>query len=157
MKVRDIMTSGVHCVRQEESLSFAAAKMRQLNVGVLPVCHQDRLTGLITDRDITVRAVAEGRDPVNTPVQAIMSHDIVYVFEDQDLEAAARVMELNQVRRLPVLSREKSLVGILSLGDVATQAGIVLSGEALREISQRSAGAANANLIPEGSKPKAAN
>jgi CBS domain-containing protein len=136
MKVHEIMTSGARCVGPDASLIAAATVMKELNVGSLPVCDQDRLAGIITDRDIAVRGVAEGRDLEGTPVRAIMSPEVIYAYEDQDLADAARVMEINQVRRLPVLNREKKLVGILSLGDVATDGDARLSAEALREISQ---------------------
>ena len=136
MKVREIMTTGARCIAPDASLTKAASLMRELDVGSLPVCENDRLTGMITDRDIAIRAVAEARDLPGTPVRAIMSSDVVYAFDDQDVEDAARVMELNQIRRLPVLNREKKLVGFLSLGDMATGTSDRLSGEALREISQ---------------------
>ena len=136
MKIHDIMTPHARCVCPHESLVLAATLMRDLNVGALPICDNGRLAGVITDRDITVRAVAEGSDPNSTPVQAVMSHDLVYVFEDQEMEEAARLMEVKQIRRLPVLSREKRLVGIVSLGDLAVDGGMQISGEALKEISQ---------------------
>jgi CBS domain-containing protein len=136
MKIREIMTSGARCISPDASLTKAASLMRELNVGSLPVCENDRLAGMITDRDIAIRAVAEARDLPGTPVRAIMSPEVVYAFEDQDVEDAARVMEMNQIRRLPILNRDKRLVGILALGDIATEAGDRLTGEALREISQ---------------------
>lgn len=130
------MTSGARCVGPDESLTTAAGIMRQLDVGALPVCENDRLAGIITDRDIAIRGVAEARDPSITPVRTVMSPQIVYAFEDQNVKEAAHIMEEHQVRRLPVLSRDKRLVGIVSLGDVAKEASTGLSGEALREISQ---------------------
>lgn len=136
MKIQDIMTPHARCVCPQESVAIAASLMRELNVGALPVCDNDRLAGVITDRDITVRAVADGADPKSTPVQAIMSHELVYIFEDQEIDEAARLMEVKQIRRLPVLNRNKRLVGIVSLGDMAVEAGTQISGEALKEISQ---------------------
>lgn len=136
MKIREIMTSGARCIGPDASLTKAASLMRELDVGSLPVCDNDRLTGMITDRDIAIRGVAEARDLSGTPVRAIMSQTVVYAFDDQDVEDAARVMEMNQIRRLPILNRDKRLVGIVSLGDVATGTTDRLSGEALREISQ---------------------
>ena len=137
MKVHEIMTSGAHCVGPDVSLIRAATLMRELNVGSLPVCEGHRLMGIITDRDVAIRGVAEGRDLEGTPVRAIMSPEVIYAYEDQDLADAARVMEINQVRRLPILNREKRLVGVLSLGDVAVDGhNERLSAEALREISQ---------------------
>jgi CBS domain-containing protein len=136
MKVSEIMTAEARCVGPDTSLATAAGIMRDLNVGALPVCDHERLAGMITDRDLAIRAVAEARDAAGTPVRAVMSHEIVYAFDDQDVEDVARLMEVKQVRRLPVLNREKRLVGIVSLGDMATEASLQLSGEALKEISE---------------------
>jgi CBS domain-containing protein len=136
MKISEIMTADARCISPNVSVTAAARLMRDLDVGSLPVCENDRVTGLITDRDIAIRAVAEARDPEGTPVRAVMSSEIVYALEDQDVEDVARLMEVKQIRRLPVLSREKRLVGIVSLGDLAVEAGMALSGEALQEISR---------------------
>jgi CBS domain-containing protein len=97
----------------------AAKKMKQLDVGAVPVCDGDRLCGIITDRDITMRAVAEGRDPSKTKVSDAMTNDIVYCFEDQQDTDAAEIMRQHQIRRLPIVNREKRLVGIVSLGDLS--------------------------------------
>jgi CBS domain-containing protein len=114
--------------------------MRDLNVGPLPVCgSDDRLAGMITDRDIIVRAVAEGKDPRATPVREIMTPNVVYCFEDQDVHDAAALMEDNQIRRLVVLNHGKRLVGIVSLGDIAVHTAddqFQLAGEALERISE---------------------
>jgi CBS domain-containing protein len=114
--------------------------MRDMNVGPLPVCGQDdRLSGIITDRDIVIRAVAEGKDPHSTRVREIMTPHVVYCFDDQDVQDAASLMEENQIRRLAVLNRNKRLVGILSLGDIAvhtTEGHFELVGEALERISE---------------------
>ena len=119
MKVSDAMTSGAETVRPDATLQEAAETMRRLDIGPLPVCDGTKVLGVLTDRDITVRATAEGRDPFTTLVRDVMTSDVLYVYEDQHLEEATRVMEQNQVRRLIVLDREKNLAGILSLGDVA--------------------------------------
>ena len=132
------MTSGVRCVGPETSLSEAAKLMAELDVGGLPICDRDRLTGLITDRDIAVRGVALGRDPKTTLVKDAMSAGIVYIYEDQDIEEAARLFEAKKIRRLPVLNRAKRLVGIISLGDLAVNASANLGGEALKEVSEPS-------------------
>jgi CBS domain-containing protein len=95
--------------------------MKTLDVGPIPVCDGDRIQGMLTDRDITIRATAEGRDPNTTRVREVMTPDVVYCFEDQDVREAAHVMEERQIRRLIVLNRDKRLVGIVSLGDLATQ------------------------------------
>jgi CBS domain-containing protein len=120
MQVHEVMTRHAQCIRPPESIAAAARQMKDLDIGALPVCgDNDRLVGMITDRDITVRATAAGRDPGGTRVQDVMTPGIVYVFEDQDVTEAAQLMKENQVRRLPVLDRAKRLVGIVSLGDLA--------------------------------------
>ena len=121
MQLKDVMTRQVEVIRPEAPLEEAARKMDQLNVGPLPVCDGERLVGLITDRDITVRATSVGKDPRTTPVREAMSRDVLYCYEDQDVREAERLMEDQQVRRVPVLSRDDHrLVGIVSLGDLAT-------------------------------------
>ncbi len=137
MLVTNVMTRGAECVRPTDSLQVAAQKMRNLDVGPLPVCgDNDRLVGMITDRDITVRAVAQACDPRTTTVRDVMTPDVVYCFEDQDIQEAARLMQERQVRRLVVLNRDKRLVGIVSLGDLAVETGDEkLAGKALEEVS----------------------
>lgn len=136
MKIHDIMTSGARCVSPGDSLAQAARVMRELDVGAVPVCNNDHLDGMLTDRDIAIRAVADGRDPQKTTVKETMSPHIIYAFEDDEVDRAAHLMEEHQIRRLPVLNREKRLVGIVSLGDISTRASADLSGEALKEVSR---------------------
>jgi len=138
MKLKDIMTAGPECIRPEATLQEAARKMRDLDVGPLPVCGEnDRLAGMITDRDITVRAIAEGKDPKTTPVREAMTKDVIYGFEDQDVREAARTMQERQVRRLVVLDHDKRLVGIVSLGDLAVETGDrQRAGEVLQDVSE---------------------
>ena len=138
MQVKEVMSRGVECVRPNATLQEAAQRMRELNVGPLPVCgDDDRLMGMITDRDIAVRAVAEGLDPWTARVRDIMTPTIVYCFDDQDVNEAAQLMTENQIRRLVVLSREKRLVGILSLGDMAVETGDEqLAGHTLEAVSE---------------------
>jgi CBS domain-containing protein len=139
MQIKEVMTRGVEVIRPEDTLQEAARKMKTIDVGPLPVCDGERLVGMITDRDIIVRATAEGRDPKTTPVKEAMTPGIVYVYEDQDLEEAASVMKDRQLRRLVVLDRNKKLVGILSLGDIAADTkDEELSGEVLEKISEPS-------------------
>jgi len=139
MQLSDIMSSNVEVVPPDATLQDAASKMKELDVGALPVCDGRRLMGMVTDRDIAIRAVAEGRDPRSTRVRDAMSPQVVYCYNDEDVREAARIMEQKQIRRLPVLDRAQHLVGIVSLGDLATQAGSdKLSGEALEQISQPS-------------------
>jgi len=137
MQLKDIMTTDPECIPPEETLQQAALRMRDLDVGSLLVCDNDRLAGMITDRDITLRAVAEGKDPRTTRVREAMTEDIVFGFEDQDINDAARVMEQKQIRRLAVLNRDKRLVGIVSLGDLAVEGGDrSKAGEILQEVCE---------------------
>jgi CBS domain-containing protein len=138
MQVNDIMTQYVEVISPELSIQEAAKQMRSLDVGVLPVCNGDRLVGMLTDRDLTIRAVAEGRDPKITRVEEVMTPQIAYCFEDQDIEEAERVMGKHQIRLLPVLNREKLLVGIVSLGDFATKDDETRAGETLERVSEPS-------------------
>jgi len=118
MLLRDVMTRHVEVVRPDDTLFEAAEKMKKLDVGPMPVCDGERLVGMITDRDITIRATAEGQDPKQIQVRDVMTPDIVYCFEDQDVQEAARIMQEHQIRRLVVLNRNKKLVGIVSIGDL---------------------------------------
>ncbi len=138
MQLKDIMTPEPDCVRPDDTLQEAARRMRDLDVGPLPVCgDDDRLAGMITDRDIAVRAVAEGKDPRTTTVREAMTEEIIYGFEDQDIHEAARTMQERQVRRLLVMNRDKRLVGIVSLGDLATESGDARkAGEVLQDVSE---------------------
>jgi CBS domain-containing protein len=105
-------------------------------VGSVPVCDGDRLLGMVTDRDITLRVTAEGRDP-QVPVSQVMTAEVFYCYDDQDVKEAAKVMRKKQIRRLPIVNRENKLVGIVSLGDLAVEAGKdKLSGRTLEEISE---------------------
>jgi CBS domain-containing protein len=137
MTLKDVMTPGVEVIAPEATLQQAAAKMRRLNIGPLPVCDGDQLVGMLTDRDITVRAVAEGCDPTTTTVREAMTPDIAYCFEDQPIEDAVQMMERYQIRRLPILSRAKRLVGMVSLGDLAVSSGNETQvGETLKQVSE---------------------
>jgi len=139
MQIRDVMTQGVATIDPNTSAVEAAAKMRELDVGSLPVCEGGQLEGVLTDRDIVVRLVAEGRNPSSTRIGEIMTSGATYCFDDQTLDEAALMMEAQQIRRLPILNRNKELVGMLSLGDIATRADTIdqkLADEALKEISE---------------------
>jgi CBS domain-containing protein len=142
MQIREIMTQRPDIVNATATVIEAAAKMRELDVGSLPVCDGDRLQGLLTDRDIAVRLVAAGLNPSKTQVREIMTPDVTYCFDDQTLEEAAALMETHQIRRLPILSRDKCLIGMLSLGDLAVRTlgaeGDELAEEALEDISEPS-------------------
>jgi CBS domain-containing protein len=137
MLVRDVMTKGAECVRPTDSLQEAASKMKTLDVGPLPVCEGDHLVGMITDRDITVRATAEALPPGLGRVRDVMTPGVVSCFEDQDVQEAARLMQEHQVRRLVVLNRDRRLAGIVSLGDLAVETGDEkLAGETLERVSE---------------------
>jgi CBS domain-containing protein len=137
MQVAEIMTRDAEVIPSELSVRDAAKKMQELDVGFLPVRDGDRLVGMLTDRDITVRLVAEGRDPAKTLVKEIMTPEVLYCFDDQDISEAALLMQEKQIRRLPVLNRQKRLVGIISLGDLAVHTGEEkLAGETVREVSE---------------------
>jgi len=137
MRVSEVMTRNVEWTRPDASLQEAAAKMKSLDIGPLPVCDSYRVVGMVTDRDITVRAIAEGEDPTVIRVRDIMTPDVVYCFDDELVENAARQMQENQVRRLVVVDRTKQLVGIVSLGDLAVQTGDEeLAGSTLEAVSE---------------------
>jgi CBS domain-containing protein len=139
MQLSEIMTSNPVVVSPDTMLREAAQKMRELDSGVMPVGENDRLVGMLTDRDITVRATADGKDPNTTPVRDVMTSDVIYCFADDDIEMAARTMEENQIRRVIVLHRDKRLVGIASLGDLAVHAPTDrLAGEVTEAVSEPS-------------------
>lgn len=148
MKVHEIMTPRARCISPDNSLVEAAGLMRELDVGALPVCDEDRLAGMVTDRDLVVRGMAEGRDPYSATVREVMSEGVLYIKADQEVEEAARLMQEKQVRRLPVINREKRLVGILSLGDLAVNSNPAFSGQALKEVSETPRNRMNGGKVP---------
>ena len=137
MQIREVMTSDVRLVDPGTTLKDAAQMMREGDFGLLPIGENDRLVGTITDRDIAIRAVASGKDPNSATVRDAMSEGIFYCFDDQSVDEVAAMMGDKQVRRMPVLNRDKRLVGIVALGDLATKRGADdEAGEALSQISQ---------------------
>jgi len=133
----EVMTRGVESIHPAASVEEAAEKMKALNVGVIPVCDGNRLEGMLTDRDIVVRVIAEHRSLTTARAHEVMSPGVAYCYEDQSVEDAARLMQEKQIRRLPILNREKQLVGIVSLGDLAVKTDETMTtGEALEKISQ---------------------
>jgi CBS domain-containing protein len=137
MRVKEVMTRGVECVGPDDTLQRAAQKMKSLDVGPLPVCDNDRLAGMLTDRDIVVRCVAEGGDARSARVRDAMSAGVTYCFEDDDVAEASRLMQEKQIRRLVVLDRDKRLAGIVSLGDLAVEPGAKgAAAKALEEVSE---------------------
>lgn len=140
MKISEIMTVRFETIDSTSTLTDAARQMKEFNVGFLPVKEGAGLIGVVTDRDIVIRALAEKQNPGSTQVKDIISSDIVYCFEDDSIEDAVRLMEANQVRRLIVCRSDRTPVGIVSLGDIAVKAGEeCLSGEALEQISEPAA------------------
>jgi CBS domain-containing protein len=135
MKVHDCMSSDVHLANPKDTIQSAAATMAKIDAGSIPVGENDRLVGIITDRDIAIRAIAEGRGP-DARVADVMSRDVKYCYEDEDTEHVLANMGDIQVRRLPVLSRDKRLVGIVSLGDLALTGARAKTGQTLGDISR---------------------
>jgi CBS domain-containing protein len=137
MQVREIMTKKVRLTSPEDSIRDAAQIMRDDDIGSLPVASGDRLVGYVTDRDIVIRALADGGGP-DTKVQEVMTDRILYCFEDDDVQDVAANMAENQVRRLPVLTQDKRLCGIVALADIATRGDEESAEDALEEISESS-------------------
>jgi CBS domain-containing protein len=135
MKVRDAMTHDVRITNPNETILQAAQTMADLDAGVLPVGDHDRLVGMITDRDIAIRGIAEGKGP-DTKVRDVMTSEVKYCFDDQEIDEVCRNMGNIKVRRLPVLDHSKRLVGILSLGDIALAQSNGSAGQALSGISR---------------------
>ena len=133
--IAEIMSTNVRTIQPQESLRRAAQCMQELDVGALPVCDGERLLGMLTDRDITVRGIADGLNPDQACVSDIMSPEVEYCTVDQDADDAKRLMGAKQLRRLPVIDKDRRLVGIVSLGDLATRESGHID-TALREISE---------------------
>ena len=137
-KLKDLMSRDVKVISPDMSIREAAREMRDGNFGMLPVGENDRMIGTISDRDIAIRAVAEGKD-TGTKVRDVMSEGIAWAFEDDSVEEAVKIMSERQVRRLPVVDRDKRLVGIVALGDFAVESSEIRpAAEALSEISKPS-------------------
>jgi CBS domain-containing protein len=136
-RIRDVMTRQPRVIQPDATVADAAAMMRRLNVGALPVCDGSRLIGMLTDRDITVRSTADGRDPHLTAVRDVMSPGVAWATEDDPVEEAARIMREHQIRRLPIVDDRHSLVGVISLGDLATNVDAdAETGDTLERISE---------------------
>lgn len=136
MQVREVMTADVDWVPPDTTVQDAARRMRDENIGVLPVGENDKLIGMVTDRDIVIRLLSEGRDVGSATVKDAMSEKLLYCFDDQSLEEVAENMGEHHVRRLPVVNRDKRLVGIISLEDIARGGSTQSAGEALGKASQ---------------------
>lgn len=138
MRVSEVMTRNVRVANPNETIRQAALIMAEIDAGVVPVGENDRLVGMLTDRDIAIRAVAQGMGP-ETRIGDVMSGDVKYCFDDEDSDEVCRNLGDQQIRRIPVVSRDKRLVGILSLGDLAAGSTNGSAGEALADISRRAA------------------
>jgi CBS domain-containing protein len=136
MKIKQIMTQNVACVTPTTPIATAAQKMRDMDIGFLAVCDDDRPIGTVTDRDITIRSVAQGRDPRLAPVEEIMTATVFSCYEDDEVENVVREMQDKEVRRMLILDSQKKLAGVVSLGDVAKTSGVsALAGQTLGEIA----------------------
>ena len=137
MKVQELMTKEVEVVHPDDTLMEAARKMRVRDIGFLPVCDGDRLVGTVTDRDLVVRSVADGIDPKTSLGRDLVTFPVVYCFDDDSVEDAAKLMEQHQIRRIVVVSRkDKRLVGVVSLGDIATNGTKQTSADVLQSVSE---------------------
>ena len=135
-ELRDVMSQDVKILNPDTTLKDAARQMRDGNFGLMPVGENDRLVGTLSDRDIVIRAVAEGRD-ANTRVRDVMSNEVIWAYENDSVEKASQIMSDHQIRRLPIVNADKRLVGIVALGDLAVAAGSIRpAGEALSDISK---------------------
>jgi CBS domain-containing protein len=136
-KLKEVMSKDVICLSPESSLREVAQKMKELDVGSIPICENDKLVGMITDRDIVLKTLADTMNPDSAKAREVMTSPVVYCFDDQDIGEASRIMEVKQIRRLLVLNRDRRLVGIVSLGDLSVRGGNEeLAGETLEKISE---------------------
>ena len=139
LRIKDVMTPQAEVISPDATSEEAASLMKTLDIGVLPVCDEEGLVGILTDRDLVVRVLAATRDPKAVLVGEAMTPSVVYCFEDDEVEHAATVMAGQQIRRLPVLDRNRKLVGIVSVGDIAVHTqDHRLTGEVLENVSQPS-------------------
>ena len=134
--IREVMTSKLCSIDTDKSVAYAAKMMRDEDVGIAPIVEGERLVGVLTDRDIAVRVVAEGRDPEQVKVTEVASRDVVTLDPQQDLDEALRLMARHQVRRLPVVEEDGRLVGVLAQADVAQEADDRQTGEVVEQISR---------------------
>ena len=135
-QIRDLMTDNPRSIDAEKPVAYAAKMMRDEDVGLAPIVQGDRLVGTLTDRDIAIRVVAEGRDPETTTVREVASTDLVTIDPEQSLDEALRLMAQHQVRRLPVVEEDGRLVGVLAQADVARQGEDRETGQVVEQISQ---------------------
>ena len=135
MKVKDAMHNGAEWVTPETTVAEMARKMKDLDIGALPVGENDRLIGMVTDRDITCRAGSDGKDFLRLTAREVMSKGVFFCTDTEEVEDALRIMEKNQVRRLPVINSKKRMVGMLSIGDISHATSHEMSGEVIAAVS----------------------
>jgi len=135
MKIREIMTTNVECVAPEASLKELATKMKTLDVGFVPICDNDRLAGTVTDRDIVVRGIAGGVDVTTGKAKDVMTKDVHWCFDDQEVKDVAELMRDKEVRRMLILNKDKRLVGVVSIGDIS-KVEEKESGKTLKDITE---------------------
>jgi len=140
MQIADVMSRDVRLVSPDETVQSAARMMEREDIGFLPVGENDRIVGMITDRDIAMRAVAEGKDPKKTKVREVMTERVIYCMDDTDVEEAAQNMAEMRVRRMPIVDHEKRLVGVVSIGDIAFRHRPNVAGAALEGVCKPGAG-----------------
>lgn len=135
MKVRDVMHKGVEWVDPSTTVVELARRMRDMDIGAIPIGENDKLVGMVTDRDVVVRALADGKDVMKKTARDVMSKGIVFCRDGEDVEDAVRIMEQKKIRRLPVLDENKRMIGMLSLGDISHAASHEIAGEAVAAVS----------------------
>ncbi len=135
MKVKDMMHKGVECVSPDTSVDTVAKKMRELDIGAIPIAKDGKLLGMITDRDIALRCVADGKDPSKEKAKDVMTQGVVYCRDDEDVEDAVRIMEGKQIRRLPVLDEAMKVVGMVGLGDISHALPRDITGEVTKSVT----------------------
>jgi|SRR5215831_17657547 len=135
MKISEIMTTNVECVSPDSQVTDLANRMKTLDIGFLAVCENDRIVGTVTDRDIVIRAIAGGRDVNGTAARDVMSKEVVWCYEDDDVKTTAKKMREEEVRRVLILSRDKRLVGVVSIGDLS-KVEEKESGKTLKDITE---------------------
>ena len=135
MKVEKMMHKGVEWVSPNTSIAALAKKMQQFDIGAIPVGENDRLIGMVTDRDIVIRGVADGKDPSKLTARDVMTKGVIYCRDSEDVDEAVRIMESKQIRRLPVIDANKRMVGMISLGDVSHAASQKIAAEVTRAVS----------------------
>jgi CBS domain-containing protein len=135
MKISEIMHKGVECVEPDASIITVAQKMRDHDIGAIPICADGKAIGMVTDRDLTVRVLAESKDASKLTAKDVMTRDFIFCMDSEEVEDAIRIMEAKKIRRLPVLDDAKQLVGMISLGDISHALSRDLAGEVTKAVS----------------------